>query len=95
MTGVLMAAVGVAVVFGATKTSFVHEVSLIPIAVASVVAGLRASRANAQARDPKSPDRVVASAAVGIVTGIAVILVLGAVAMVVAVISFEHSNFVW
>jgi hypothetical protein len=95
MTGAFMAAVGVVVVFGVTKTSFAREVSLAPIAVASVVAGLRASRANAQARDPQSPDRIVASAAVGIFTGIIVILVLGAVAMVAAVIGFEHSNFVW
>lgn len=95
MTGGLMAAVGVAVVFGTTQTSFVHEVSLVPIAVASAVGGLRASRANAQASDANSPGRVVASAAAGIVTGIAVILVLGAIALVVSLISFEHSNIGW
>jgi hypothetical protein len=96
VTGILLATVGAAVVFGTTRTSFVHDVSLAGLAMASVVAGYVASRKNGKVSDPESLATTIAAMGTGIVAGIAFLLVLGAVAIVVSAIWFARfSHFVW
>jgi hypothetical protein len=95
ITGVLILAVGAVIVFATTRTSFVHDTSMIAVAMVSVIGGYVASRTNAKATVPGSPASITASMVAGILSGLGSLLVIYYLVFVIVAVSFAHSQWVW
>jgi hypothetical protein len=95
MTAALMTAAGAALVFGAASTTPAYEFGMIATVAASVVGGCVAARNDAEPGRPERPVSASRRMTRGVVTGLAFLLVVGAVVMVVGMYAFEHSNYVW
>jgi hypothetical protein len=95
ITGVLILTVGTVIAFAVARTSFVHETSMIAVAVVSVIGGYVASRTNAKATVPGSPASITASMVAGVLAGLGSLLVIYYLVFVIVAVSFAHSQFVW